>query len=181
MTQKGTHLTLMTVVNADPFLIRPPARASEWQEAVRLLRQYRLEFNDSTCFTSFDDEMSQIEHLYASPDRLKLISIEIQSGDVAGCVAYRTWSPGIAEMKRLYVDPEFRGRRLGYLLAEAIILAAHENGFHTMILDTMTEMKSAQTLYRHLGFYTIPPYQQQDETKVVCFEKKLSDPHGTTK
>lgn len=42
-----------------------------------------------------------------------------------------------------------------------------------MILDTMLEMKAAQGLYQHLGFREIPPYQQQDSNKIVCFEKKL--------
>ena len=42
-----------------------------------------------------------------------------------------------------------------------------------MILDTMMEMKAAQQLYHHLGFDVIPPYNHQDTSKIVCFEKKL--------
>jgi hypothetical protein len=40
-----------------------------------------------------------------------------------------------------------------------------------MVLDTMYEMLAAQQLYYSLGFRVIPPYNQQDESKVVCFEK----------
>lgn len=42
-----------------------------------------------------------------------------------------------------------------------------------MILDTMMEMKAAQKLYASMGFQVIPPYNNQDTGKVVCFEKKL--------
>jgi hypothetical protein len=42
-----------------------------------------------------------------------------------------------------------------------------------MILDTMLEMRSAQALYRKLGFYVVAPYNHQDPAKVICFEKNL--------
>ncbi len=45
--------------------------------------------------------------------------------------------------------------------------------YDRMILDTMVEMKAAQKLYEDLGFHVIEPYDQQDPSKVICFEKKL--------
>ena len=156
-----------------PFTIRSPHSIDEWAAVKQLLIDYRGEFDDQTCFTSFEQEMDNIEHYYSDDDKIKLIAIDEETGTIVGCVAMRPYKPGVAEMKRLYVVPAFRGYKLGRILAEAIMEKAAEQGFHSMILDTMIEMQAAQQLYYNLGFHAIPPYNQQDESKVICFEKQL--------
>jgi putative acetyltransferase len=156
-----------------PFIIRTPQTDSEWNTVKELLQDYRSEFDDQTCFTSFEHEMENIVQYYADEDKLKLIAVDEISNTIIGCVALRTFSPGVAEMKRLYVVPSFRGHKIGNKLADAIIEKAIEKGYHAMVLDTMYEMLAAQQLYYSLGFHVIPPYSQQDESKVVCFEKIL--------
>jgi len=156
-----------------PFIIRSPQSSEEWEVVKKLLIDYRNEFDDQTCFTSFEQEMENIEVYYSEPDKIKLIALDQEYGMIAGCVAMRAYTPEIAEMKRLYVVPAYRGYKLGRQLAEAIIEKAVEYGYHSMILDTMYEMQAAQQLYYNLGFHTIPPYNQQDESKVICFEKPL--------
>ena len=156
-----------------PFIIRSPQSSEEWEVVKKLLIDYRNEFDDQTCFTSFEQEMDNIEVYYSEPDKIKLIALDEENGMIAGCVAMRAFTPEIAEMKRLYVVPAYRGYKLGRQLAEAIIEKAVEYGYHSMILDTMYEMQAAQQLYYNLGFHTIPPYNHQDESKVICFEKTL--------
>ena len=156
-----------------PFIIRSPESAEEWTTVKKLLVDYRGEFDDQTCFTSFEAEMDNIEQYYSDNDKIKLIIVDEENNTIAGCVALRSFSPEVAEMKRLYVVPSYRGYKLGRKLAEAIIEKAVEQGYHSMILDTMFEMQAAQQLYYNLGFHTIPPYNHQDESKVICFEKIL--------
>jgi len=157
----------------EPFIIRSPETSEEWATVKRMLLDYRGEFDDQTCFTSFEEEMDNIEQYYADHDKIKLIVVDDSTDTIAGCVAMRSFSPEVAEMKRLYVVPSYRGEKLGRKLAEAIIEKAVEQGYHSMILDTMYEMQAAQQLYYSLGFHTIPPYHHQDESKVICFEKIL--------
>jgi len=157
-----------------PFTIRSPQSSEEWAIVKKLLIDYRGEFDDQTCFTTFEQEMDNIEEYYSDTDKIKLIAVDEGTGTIAGCVAMRPYKPGVSEMKRLYVVPAFRGYKLGRILAEAIMERAAEQGFHSMILDTMVEMQAAQQLYYNLGFHTIPPYNHQDESKVICFEKQLS-------
>jgi len=156
------------------YVIRPPQSTEEWSAVRQLLIDYENEFDDKTCFTSFEAELNNIEALYREPGKYKLIAVEEPGGKVVGCVGLRTLSPGVAEMKRLYVVPSHRRLHLGKILANEIMDLAGAHGYHRMILDTMTEMKDAQRLYQRLGFEVMEPYNFQDPAKVICYEKILS-------
>ena len=52
----------------------------------------------------------------------------------------------------------FRGFGLGRLLTEAILDAARQAGYASVLLDTLNEMDTARNLYADLGFEEIPPY-----------------------
>jgi len=65
---------------------------------------------------------------------------------------------GIAELKRVYVRPAGRGRRLGEALAQRLVADARAFGYRTLRLDTLPFMKTAQTLYERMGFIDCAPY-----------------------
>ena len=132
------------------------------------MTDYRHEFNDDACFTSFEEEMAHIQELYAKPGKVKLIALTEQV-DIAGCIAYQEFAPGIVEMKRLYVTPPHRRHHVGHLLTEAIITMAREKGYAQIYLDTMPVMKAAQSLYEKLGFKIIPPYNHQELNGMICY------------
>jgi N-acetylglutamate synthase-like GNAT family acetyltransferase len=150
------------------YVIRPPGTPEEWSHVKRMLIAYRQEFNDDPCFTSFEDELRDIEALYSKPGKVKLVAVDEADGTVMGCVALRMLSLDMAEMKRLYVDPAYRGRGVGRALAEAILAKAREIGFQQMVLDTSFAMKAAIPLYLGLGFTPIEPYNDQDTATVLC-------------
>lgn len=160
----------MTTAN---YTIRPPQSKAEWDIVRNLLEDYRNEFEDQSCFTSFDEEQRNIEGYYADPRKQKLIAVEQPGNKIIGFVGMRTLSPGVAEMKRLYVIPSHRGQQLGERLANEIISFARKMKYKTMVLDTMNEMEAARHLYQKLGFNTTTPYNNQDPEKVECYEKKL--------
>ena len=107
---------------------------------------------------AFDEEVAGLPGKYARPDgRLLLASVD---GRAAGCVALRSLGDGSSEMKRMFVDPEFRGRGVGRALAVRLIDEARSAGYRTMRLDTSVRQLEAISLYERLGFTRIGPYYE---------------------
>ena len=111
-------------------------------------------------FQQFDAELAGLPGDYAEPRGALLLATV--DGELAGCCALRPMDtadyPNTSEMKRLYVRKAFRGFGLGRLLTEAILDAARQAGYASVLLDTLNEMDTARNLYADLGFEEIPPY-----------------------
>lgn len=108
-------------------------------------------FKDYLVLQNYEEEVSHLEDKYGMPDgRLYLLYCD---GKLAGCIGLRKIDAKNCEMKRLYIRPKFRGRRLGNILVEKIIADAREIGYSYMLLDTLPFLQSAIHLYRKFGFY----------------------------
>lgn len=123
-----------------------------------LFLEYAQSLGFSLCFQSFDTELANLPGDYAAPDgRLLLAEYE---GQPCGCVALHKIDEAVCEMKRLYLRPQFRGKRLGRALADRIIAEARQIGYQRLRLDTVEPvMKDAVAMYRKLGFREIDPYR----------------------
>lgn len=138
------------------------ASAADLEQVRRLFLDYARSLGFSLCFQGFDEELATLPGKYAEPKGTILLA-EADSQAI-GVVALRPLAvdrynpPGTCEMKRLYVDPAWRGRALGRTLTQAIIDAARERGYRRMHLDTIESMSTAIALYRALGFREIAPY-----------------------
>ena len=76
----------------------------------------------------------------------------------AGCAFLRPHDESRAEMKRLYVHPIFRKKKIGRALMEAIMKNAWKMGFRYLIICSHDFMKSAIHMYQQYGFYDIPEF-----------------------
>jgi GNAT superfamily N-acetyltransferase len=65
---------------------------------------------------------------------------------------------GVAEIKRMYVVPDRRGRGLGRELLAALEDAARELGYDRVRLDTGDKQPGAEALYRSAGYREIGNY-----------------------
>jgi putative acetyltransferase len=84
--------------------------------------------------------------------------VALDGDAAAGCVAWRPApAPGTCEIKRLWVEPAFRGRGLGDALVRAACADAAAAGMVRATLDTEpATMASAHALYLRLGFRPAP-------------------------
>jgi putative acetyltransferase len=137
-------------------LVRPNS-ALHWRQARELVEEYAASLNVDLGFQDFAHELASLETEYG-PDHGAFVLAE-EDGVCLGCVGLRTFSPGVGEIKRLYVRPAGRGRRVGRRLAEHIIALAAERGFERVVLDTLPFMNEAQALYLSLGFKPTAAYR----------------------
>jgi ribosomal protein S18 acetylase RimI-like enzyme len=140
----------MTVV------VRPAMSAGDIAEARRLFKEYEASLDVDLRYQGFEQELAGLPGAYAPPRGRLLLAVDDSAP--AGCVALRPLGADVGEMKRLYVRPAARGKRVGRLLAEAVIREARLIGYSRMRLDTLPSMKDALALYRALGFEEIAPY-----------------------
>ncbi len=140
--------------------------------AVRaLFLEYAASLDFKLCFQNFDEELASLPGDYTEPDGCLLIACDGQTP--VGCVALRPLEPGVCEMKRLYVVPQFRSNHVGRLLTTRIIEEARLKQYRHMRLDTVPSMAAARSLYTSLGFQEIPPYRHNPIDGALFMEKDL--------
>jgi enamine deaminase RidA (YjgF/YER057c/UK114 family)/GNAT superfamily N-acetyltransferase len=99
---------------------------------------------------NFEEEMAGLPGAYAQPSgRLLLATYE---GEAAGCVALKSLEQGRAELKRLYVPPEYRGNGIGKILLRSAIEEARKMGFKIIVADTDLNMRIAMVVFDEHGF-----------------------------
>ncbi len=143
-----------------PVDLAVPQSANELAAAASIFREYGDSLGIDLSFQGFEEELAHLPGLYAAPRGTLLLAwVE---GELAGCCALRPIDDvdvaNAAEMKRLYVRPAFRRFGLGRLLAEAVLDAARQMGYSSVLLDTLDDMEAARALYEELGFVEVPPY-----------------------
>jgi ribosomal protein S18 acetylase RimI-like enzyme len=139
-----------------------------------LFREYEAELGIDLCFQGFERELASLPGDYAPPSgRLLLAWLD---GQPAGCVALRRIEADLCEMKRLYLKPSLRRVGAGRLLTLTLIGEARAIGYQRMRLDTLPVMKAAISLYRSLGFRSIPPYRHNPIEGALYLELDLRAP-----
>jgi putative acetyltransferase len=91
----------------------------------------------STCFTKHDGAFWAVED---------------ERGRVCACVGVDFPEPGMAELHRLYVRPDQRGKGLGSQLVRHVEEQARSRGTTRMVLWSDTRFTTAHRLYTNLGY-----------------------------
>jgi putative acetyltransferase len=101
--------------------------------------------------------------------------VAVVDGRVVGCGAWQPLDAGVAEIKRMYVRPAFRGRGIARQLVVALEEEALAADRPLIRLETGSYMPSAIALYRSSGYRPIAPYGEYvGNPYSVCFEKHLA-------
>jgi len=148
------------------------AKTKEDIDRIRqLFKAYADALDFDLGFQNFSDEFQNLPGDYAPPKGCLILALD--NDEAVGCVALRPLQSTICEMKRLYVKPECRGKKVGRMLAEAIVVEASRRGYDRMRLDTVPAMKTATKLYESIGFAQIPSYRYNPVPGTMYFELEI--------
>lgn len=151
--------------------IREAQFPSDQAQLVALIREYAAWLHIDMSFQNFDAEMAQIDAQYSLPKGLLWVA---QSADtLIGCIGFKHLDPATAEVKRLYVQPAFRGQQLGDKLMATVVVKARQLGYSRLVLDTVPQTVAAQGIYLRTGFTRIPPYYTGPTLATDFFELVL--------
>ena len=70
----------------------------------------------------------------------------------AGIAPLQGATTNIAELQKMYLLPESRGKGVGAMLMECCLDAARQRGFEFVYLETLKKLEQACTLYQRSGF-----------------------------
>jgi putative acetyltransferase len=151
--------------------IRQAQFPSDTQATVALVREYAAWLAIDMSFQNFEQEMAQIGRTYSLPKGLFWV---VQEGkELVGCVGFKHLDTATAEVKRLYVQPAFRGQQLGDKLMQVLVAATRQLGYQRLVLDTVPQTVAAQGLYLRMGFTPIPQYYDGPTLATQFFELPL--------
>ena len=90
------------------------------------------------------------------------------------CAGLKKYDETSTEIKRVWVQPEYRGRHIASELMSMVEHIAREQGFERLILQTRPQMTEAVKMYEKRGYILIPNYPPYDSLKgAVCYAKEL--------
>lgn len=149
-----------------PQLLRTNSENPDFVDLVRLLdADLRIRDGEDHAFYAQFNKIDTIRHCIVA--RL--------DDHPAGCGAIKSFDEQTMEVKRMFVQPECRGRGIaGQILAE-LETWARQLGYARCILETGKQQPEAIRLYEKSGYKRIPNYgQYAGVDNSVCFEKILN-------
>jgi ribosomal protein S18 acetylase RimI-like enzyme len=153
------------------FVIVPAHSATEMISAAALFRAYAATLPIDLAPQGFSTELDSLPGVYGPPGGELILA---KRGDhVLGCIALKALTPGVAEIKRLFVRPRERKAGLGKALVTAAIATAKQLGYGEIKLDSLPSMDAAIALYKSFGFAPVAPYGSHPYPGLICLGLKL--------
>jgi GNAT superfamily N-acetyltransferase len=99
--------------------------------------------------------------------------VAYHNGEPVGCAALKRLGPTTAEIKRVYVAPQARGRGVARALLARLEEIARDVGYTTVRMDTGARQPASVALFRSIGYEHIPDYNG-NPVAAYWFEKRLA-------
>ncbi|MBP6377847.1 MAG: GNAT family N-acetyltransferase [Kaistella sp.] len=145
-------------------LLRTNSENQDFIQLVKMLDEY-LAYVDGDDH-AFYDQFNKI-------DSLQHCIVLFEEENPVGCGAIKGYDGETAEIKRMFVIPEFRGKGYATAILNELEQWAEELQFKKVILETGTGQKEAIKLYTKT-YQQIENYgQYKDVETSVCFSKQL--------
>ena len=146
-------------------LIRNDSDNADFRELVALL-DAELQIRDGAEH-SFYAQFNKI-------DKIREVVVAYQNEIATGCGAFKKFAPNVAEIKRMYVRENVRGRGIAANILSELETWAKELNFSECVLETGLKQPEAIRLYQKSGYEIIPNYGQYIGVEnSVCMRKLI--------
>jgi putative acetyltransferase len=155
-------------VTADALTIRPepPNQA----DVIRL-----IEASDSYAMALYPPESNHLLDIAALSDIAVTFLVVRDGGEAVGCGAILRDPRGWGEVKRMYVQPEQRGRGIGRRVLAELEAIARAAGLPLLRLETGIHNTEALALYRRARFVECEPFGDYVLDPLSVFMEKRLD------
>jgi GNAT superfamily N-acetyltransferase len=111
---------------------------------------------------------------YNKIDKIKHAIVIYVDEKPVGCGCFKLFDNETVEMKRMFVLPEMRGKKMAAKLLQELETWAVEEGFTKAVLETGLRQVEAQHLYSVAGYSRTENYGQYVGMEdSICFSKEL--------
>ena len=145
--------------------IRTSSQNSAFRDLVALLdKDLKVRDGDDHAFYS---QFNKI-------DNIPSVIVCYENNLPVGCGAFKRYDDHKAEIKRMYVQPSFRGKGIAFNILEQLEIWAVELAYSHCILETGKNQPEAIGLYKKAGYQLIKNYGQYENVEnSVCMMKVL--------
>ena len=147
-------------------LSRTTSSSPDFQTLVKLLDAELKVYNGDD--DSFYSQYNKIENI-------KHVVVAYVDDVPVGCGTIKEYSPDTAEVKRMYVTNNARGKGIGKKILVELEAWAKELNYKYVIMETGKFLRAAVALYKKSVYEVIPNYgPYADIEKSICFRKKIN-------
>jgi len=145
-----------------------PLDSREARELIAALNAELLAlYPPEQCFHDLDEDQ-------VAPGRGRFV-LAWEDGAAVGCGAIRLIDDEQAELKRMYVVPERRGRGISRTVLESLEAVARELGARSIVLETGIHQPVAISLYESSAYRRVPCFGAYASSPTsICMEKRLA-------
>jgi putative acetyltransferase len=131
-----------------------PIQLEDNPRIAAVIRKVFIDDNFPKTGTAFADV--QLDFMFETYNKPKAMYFVVEeNGKIiggAGISQLENSKENICELQKMYFLQEARGKGIGYKMIEKCLEKAIEFGYSNCYLETLPEMKAAQSLYKKFGF-----------------------------
>jgi putative acetyltransferase len=107
-------------------------------------------------------------------DLIKNVVVYYNNDEAIGCGAFKEYDLNTVEIKRMFVQPEHRGKGIAVIILKELEIWASALNYKSFILETGKKQPEAIRLYQKSGYTIVPNYgQYKNIENSVCMEKSV--------
>jgi len=144
---------------------RTSSQDLDFQNLVQLLdRDLAIRDGDDHAFYAQYNGIDAIQHAL----------VYYHNKQAVGCGAFKVFDTNAVEIKRMFVLPQFRSKRIGASMLKELEIWAAEMNYLECVLETGKKNPEALHLYEKEGYKIIPNYgQYKNISDSICMTKRI--------